>query len=485
LAQGGEVILLLTLTVKTSSIPAVSLRKIIKQMASLKLAVVIILAMGAMIATGTIIEAKYNDAKIAQELVYHSPISYIIFALFALNLTAVIFDRYPWKKHHVGFIAAHIGLLILLAGSLLTQYYGIDGSIVLDIGGKDNKITVPETDLIVHTSLDGVSYRDIYRSEVNFLRDRPTEKNPKVISVPAGDIKITEFYPYALVDAKVVASQDKSDGPAVRFQIANDRVTQSEWLAGKKGAPVEVALGPARIILSDGPFKYTGGNVLLLKPLNQDTVAYEVYLDRTKSKVNNGTAKAGDKFNLGWMNLEFRLLKYLPAARQEIAFKKRDKASSETLSAIKFTFNGKERWMSVNSAVRLYGDSELYVLSYGNRRLPLSFDMELKKFDVGRYQGTMRAASYQSLVNIPEANKEVLISMNEPLDYKGFTFYQASFQQDEMGKPTASVLSVNYDPGRKVKYLGCLLIVFGAIHLFYRRRTKAKAAAKPKGTANA
>jgi hypothetical protein len=447
-------------------------------MASLKFAVVIILAIGTMIATGTIIEAKYNDAKIAQELVYHSPIAYFIFSLFAINLIAVIVDRYPWKKHHVGFISAHIGLLILLVGSLVTQYYGIDGSIAIDIDGTENKITVPETDLMVYTSLDGQSYRKLYGYEVNFLRQPPTEKKPLVISVPAGEIKITEFYPYSLVDSKVMASEDGSDGPAARFQIANDRVTQSEWLIGKKGVPTEVNLGPAHIVLSEVPYKYTGGNLLLLKPLNADTLAYEVYSGKTKTKINSGTTKAGDKFSLGWMNLEFRLLKYLPSARQEISFKQRDKASSETIPAIKFTFNGKERWMGLNSTIRLYGDSELYVLSYGNRRLPLTFQMELKKFDVGRYQGTMRAASYQSLVRIPEANKEVLISMNEPLDYKGFTFYQASFQQDEMGKPTASVLSVNYDPGRKIKYLGCLLIVFGAIHLFYRRWSKAKGAAR-------
>ena len=70
--------------------------------------------------------------------------------------------------------------------------------------------------------------------------------------------------------------------------------------------------------------------------------------------------------------------------------------------------------------------------------------------------------------------KDVLISMNEPLDYQGYTFYQSSFQEDEMGKPIASVLSVNYDPGRWIKYIGSLLIVFGAIHLFYRRWKKAK-----------
>lgn len=445
-----------------------------KTLASLKFAVLIILAIATLVAWGTIVEAQYNDAKIAQEWVYYSPLAYLIYALFAINLIAVIVDRFPWQRHHIGFISAHVGILILMVGSLITRYYGIDGSISIEIGGRENKIVVPEIDLIVYTSLSGENYKKLHSEEVNFLKNPPTEKNPMVLSLPAGDIRITEFYPYALVETKVSASEDEADGPAVRFQIANDKITQSEWLVAKKNQPTEVSLGPARMVLTQQPYKYTGGNVLVFKPINKDTVAFEVYSEKQKGLLKKGQAKAGDNVALGWMNLEMRLLKYLPAARQEISFKQKDKASKETISALKFTFNGKERWLGVNSMIRLFGESEMYILTYGNRRLPMSFDMELKKFDVGRYQGTMRAASYQSLVHIPEANKEVLISMNEPLDYKGFTFYQSSFQEDEMGRPIASVLSVNYDPGRWVKYIGSLLIVFGAIHLFYRRWQKAK-----------
>ncbi len=116
----------------------------------------------------------------------------------------------------------------------------------------------------------------------------------------------------------------------------------------------------------------------------------------------------------------------------------------------------------------------MYIVSYGNRRLPLDFKMTLKKFDVGRYQGTMRASSYQSVVSVPGVGDDITISMNEPLKHAGFTFYQASFQEDQMGKPVASIFSVNYDPGRWIKYLGSLLIVLGSMHLFYRRWKMAK-----------
>ena len=93
---------------------------------------------------------------------------------------------------------------------------------------------------------------------------------------------------------------------------------------------------------------------------------------------------------------------------------------------------------------------------------------------MGRYQGTKRAASYASWVKIPQAYDNFHISMNEPLKHGGFTFYQASYEEDEMGKPTRSILSVNYDPGRPLKYFGSFLIVLGTLLLFYFRRKRKK-----------
>src|SRR6185437_9335762 len=107
---------------------------------------------------------------------------------------------------------------------------------------------------------------------------------------------------------------------------------------------------------------------------------------------------------------------------------------------------------------RYFDHDTAYYVTYRNRLLDLGFDMTLKKFAVGHYQGTDRAKSYRSLVNVPAVG-DVSIYMNHPLKYKGYTFYQASFQQNDQGQATTSILSVNRDPGRWMKYLGSLLIV--------------------------
>ncbi len=72
---------------------------------------------------------------------------------------------------------------------------------------------------------------------------------------------------------------------------------------------------------------------------------------------------------------------------------------------------------------------------------------------------------------------EQLISMNEPLKYKGLTIYQASFQE-ENGQPVASIFSVNQDPGRWVKYLGSLIMTIGIVLLMWFKHLDFKIAKK-------
>ncbi|MGE3760091.1 MAG: cytochrome c biogenesis protein ResB, partial [Pseudobdellovibrionaceae bacterium] len=131
----------------------------------------------------------------------------------------------------------------------------------------------------------------------------------------------------------------------------------------------------------------------------------------------------------------------------------------------------KEYRLQLNDMIKLFTDEAVYIVTYGNKRLDSGVEVNLDRFEIGRYQGTMRAAAYQSWVSVPGLGSQE-ISMNEPMKHNGYTFYQASFQEDESGRPTASVLSVNKDPARVEKYLGSLLIVLGSALLFYRRKMR-------------
>ncbi len=441
-------------------------------LASIKLAVPIILALAVISAVGTIMEARYNDAEVAQKLVYHSVWMYVIMAALIINLVAVMVDRWPWKQHHMGFVLAHIGIITLLFGSWLTKKYGVDGSMAFEIGESAKQVVVKERDLSVIASLDGSTFKTIYDTEVDFLTSPPSATKPFQIDLGSDRLEVTDYYHFAFRETEITASTSNGDGPAVRFQLENPNVNLTEWLRrDRTKAEAQVNLGPARVVLARTQPEPTGMNeIFLIVPDGAKTMSYVIY-NKDRTVRQKGTVRESDTVETGWMGLKFRILRFLPHAREQLNFIKTQAATPSATSALKFKFRDQEYWLALNSAQRLYLEDKVYFISYGNRRIDLQFPLKLNKFTVGTYEGTSRAASYESEVEVPGLGN-TLISMNEPLYHDGFTFYQASFERNEKGEPVVSILSVNHDPGRWVKYLGSLLIVLGSIVLFYFKRVR-------------
>jgi len=94
-------------------------------------------------------------------------------------------------------------------------------------------------------------------------------------------------------------------------------------------------------------------------------------------------------------------------------------------------------------------------------RKNLGFEVRLDRFVMHKYPGSMMPSSYDSYITIIDkaAHKKFQfhIYMNHILVYKGYRFYQESYDPDEKG----SILSVNHDPGMYVTYFGYILLAIG------------------------
>ncbi len=75
--------------------------------------------------------------------------------------------------------------------------------------------------------------------------------------------------------------------------------------------------------------------------------------------------------------------------------------------------------------------------------------------------------SYKSRIGIIEAGKTVLeaqIEVNRPFKYKGYTFYQSSYNPQELNWTGLQVVS---DPGIPLVYFGFVLLNIGMVFVFY------------------
>jgi cytochrome c biogenesis protein ResB len=125
-------------------------------------------------------------------------------------------------------------------------------------------------------------------------------------------------------------------------------------------------------------------------------------------------------------------------------------------------------------------DGTTYWLALRHKRQYKPYSIKLIDFRHDRYLGTDTPRNYSSQIQLVDSenneNREALIYMNNPLRYRGETFYQASFKQGDRG----TVLQVVRNPGWLLPYIACtlgavgMLLHFGmSLTRFLRRRIAA------------
>ena len=110
-----------------------------------------------------------------------------------------------------------------------------------------------------------------------------------------------------------------------------------------------------------------------------------------------------------------------------------------------------------------------YTILYRKKRTYVPFEIELNDFKKVMHPGTGIAKSYSSDVNLIESgiSKHILISMNQPLRHRGYTFYQSSFIENIQGD--TSVLAVVKNYGHMFPYISSIVMCFGLlIHLILK-----------------
>ncbi len=118
-----------------------------------------------------------------------------------------------------------------------------------------------------------------------------------------------------------------------------------------------------------------------------------------------------------------------------------------------------DRESETTSSVTGIIDGKTVEISYGSKITNLPFTIKLNDFILERYPGSNSPSGYKSDVVLVDKSANVekpfMIFMNNILKYKGYRFYQSSFDRDEKG----TILSVNHDmAGMFVSYTGYIML---------------------------
>ncbi len=102
------------------------------------------------------------------------------------------------------------------------------------------------------------------------------------------------------------------------------------------------------------------------------------------------------------------------------------------------------------------------------------FEVELVDFELINYKGSLAPMDYRSVIKIIDGGEviEGEISMNNIFSYRGYRFYQSSYDRDGKG----SVLAISFDPyGIAITYCGYILLLLSIILFFFQRGSSYRA----------
>lgn len=129
-------------------------RIVLKFLASITFALMLIGTAATMVIAGTIVESQTNSHKQAAYYTYESPFFSLLLFGFFINILLSALGRFPFKVKHLPFLITHLGLLMVIAGQLVKKHSGTQGSMSIVEGSCSQEITLMDTYTLLVESKD-------------------------------------------------------------------------------------------------------------------------------------------------------------------------------------------------------------------------------------------------------------------------------------------------------------------------------------------
>jgi ResB-like family len=327
------------------------------------------------------------------------PGGWLLGGLLLANLLAAHLVRFKCTWRRSGILLIHAGLIIMMLSELVTGLFAVE-----------SRMTIAEGET--------VNFIDVQRQLELALTDPSNPKFDDVVVVPAWILK--------------KGGRISTDDLPVDIEVV-------EYMDNSSLDPLEGGANP------EGPtFRSAVGSRFKL----------------TRHSEESGAASEKSDFP----SVRVRFLE--KGTGKPLETEQSDREGVSTLS-LWFYWNATSRipfYQFAPQHVKTGGKT--WTVELRPRRVYQPFRLHLIKFTHKKYIGTNTPKDFSSLVQVTDPSRhedrQVKISMNEPLRYAGETFYQAGFFPNEKG----TILQVVNNPGWLMPYISCVIVALGMIFHF-------------------
>ncbi len=448
------------------------MKKLLGIVFSNKTTLVALLGFGFAMAYATFVENDFGTP-VARRSIYDAWWFELLMLILLLNFAGNITRYKLLRKEKIGILTFHVAFIITLIGAFITRYTGQEGLVRIREGESTNHI-LSEKRYFTLSVTNKEKHWD-YQKLLSL-----TQFHQPDFSIEFGEetpirIKSTRSVPDAvqgLVEGtdkdEVLEIVSASEGNRISYYLGSEN---SIFLSGH-----EVTFNNPK----EDAINITGskGDYLITSSESFD------WLVMATQRVGRLPENSTDTLQLRALyrssHLNFVVAQYYPGKKLDfaVAQDKEMAKSAADLLFVELTHEEDSQKVILASLDGVFSPlQKAYIgpyeiaLSYGPRIIEMPFQLHLKDFQLERYPGSTSPSSYASelIVIDDEGQMPFRISMNNVLDHKGYRFFQASYDLDELG----TVLSVNRDYwGTIVTYIGYFLMGLGMFFTLFSKNSR-------------
>ncbi len=424
----------------------------------------LLLAFAFSMAIATFVESSYGTPT-AQALIYKTFWFELILGLLAINLIRNLFRYNLLNKQRFTLGLFHVSFLVILLGASITRYISYEG--VMHIRENQSANHIVSSDNYFYAALgDQKKEKKVLFSELapkQFSAKFRPDNHREGLAVKVKTVGFIE-------NAERKAIPSENGGAVIDFVFSSPSTQGMQSFMFHKGDELNYpgfSVGfdaggdhDVNFFIEDNQLY-----IIAVDSLEETTMASQ----ETVAFAPGDTIGAKNMFLYGFRGFRFLIRNFLPSAAFTAVKSQDDTREDAVIVQISDGINQQTVTVFGHSGVvpdtvSVPLGNGLLQLAYGSMPISVPFSIYLKDFQLERYPGSESPSSFASEVVLHDENtglnKDIRIFMNNTLSYKGYKFFQSSYDTDEMG----TILSVNHDFwGTWITYLGYFLLTLGFI----------------------
>ncbi|WP_298553281.1 cytochrome c biogenesis protein CcsA [uncultured Algibacter sp.] len=454
------------------------MQKIYKFFSSSSLALLLLLVFATAMATATFIENDFGTAT-AWDTIYDSWWFEVVMLGLTISFIANIFKYKLLRKEKWAILLFHLSFIVIVLGAAITRYSSYGGIMRIREGASSN-IVISDTNFLTLSISDGTDTKTVKKK----LSFSPIKNNDFTLKTDFKNQPIKVSYHNYIADAIPEVIHDEASGEALLemvVTVGNGRNT----VYLKKGEIEKIGehqheigfnsnkAGIINIVEKDGAFSIKTPHDLDFFIMSSQQ-AGKITKDSLQAITLRTLYRDGD---ISFVPLVYHEKGKFQLISDSEKVKDNDNTKDDAL-IVDLSVNGKTEPVNIlyrQGFLPMHHQTDIeglkVTLSYGAKAIKTPFSIQLDDFQLERYPGSSSPSAYASEVTIldDDVKTPFRIFMNNVLDYKGYRFFQASYDTDEKG----TVLSVNRDKiGTFVTYLGYLLMMLGMFFTLFGKTSR-------------